>query len=169
MFFRKYFAFVETTFPWVFCCFLTWFLDRLFVELGHRNTDSPTCTHNDLQYVQWHQYVTIVAVLAQIIHVIRIRKLQFYRELSLMGVGLNKPCIHHIYFIQVILCVSWATIITCLIDVSPWLCLPTILNNRASITSIASICIYTCIIIERKIWGWTLERTLTLDPDTIDI
>lgn len=31
-----------------------------------------------------------------------------------------------------------------------------------------SICICTCII-EIKLWGWTLEKTIELNPDTIDI
>ena len=169
MFFRKYFAFVETTFPWIFCCFLTWWVDRLLVEFGHRATDSPTCTHNNLQYVRWHQFVTMCAVKAQTVHSVLIRKKQFLRELSLMGVIEYRPCLYHLYIVQGSLCVAWAAVIACMVDVSPWLCLPTVVHYRASIATAAVATIFLLLLAERKLWTWTLDRAVRMDPDSIDI
>lgn len=169
MYFRKYLAFVETTCPWIFCCFLTWWLDRLFVEFGHRTTDTPTCTHSDLQYVYWHQAMTGCAVLAQIVHSAKQRHTQFRRELSIVASVTDEPCLFHIGLVQVVLCVSWAAIIACLVDVSPWLCIPSILEYRASI-SLGCIClVLACLIIERKLWGCTLEKAAKIDSTSFEI
>jgi hypothetical protein len=169
MFFRKYLAFVETTFPWVFCCCITWWLDRLFVEFGHRASDSPTCHHSDIQYMRLHQYVTVAAVCAQTGHSIYKRKQQFKRELTLVGVITYKPCLWHLYIVQSILCIAWTTILVCLVDVSPWLCIETILGNRASISTAAFGIVLLGLVLERTIWQKTLDRAVELDPDTIDI
>lgn len=169
MFFRKYFAFVEATFPWFFCCVLTWWLDRLLVEFGHRNTDSPTCTHNNLQYVRWHQFVTLCAVKAQMAYVILIRKKQFMRELTLVGVVAYEPCLFHIYALQGVLCVSWATLIACLIDISPWLCITNIVEHRATIATIAIGTVIATLIVEHKLWAYTLQRAIDKDPNSIEI
>lgn len=169
MFFRKYLAFIETTFPWVFCCCLTWWLDRLFVEFGHRATDSPTCHHSDIQYMRLHQYVTVVAVCAQISHSVYNRKSQFKRELSLVGVVAYQPCLLHLYVVQSILCVAWTTLLACLVDVSPWLCIGTVLENRASLSGIAFGVVLLGLVTERMLWQKTLDRAVELDPDTIDI
>lgn len=169
MFHRKYFAIVETTCPWVACCFFTWWADRLFVEFGHRTTDSPTCTHNDLQYVHWHQVVTAIAVSAQIIHSSTIRKKQFQRELVLVGVTAHKPCLYPLYFVQCILCVSWTAIIACLVDVSPWLCLPMVVAYRASIALAAVICVVASLVIEKTVWTSTLHRAVKHEPGVIEI
>lgn len=169
MFFRKYLAFVETTFPWVFCCCLTWWFDRLLVEFGHRASDSPTCHHSDIQYMRLHQYVTIVAVCAQICHTVYKRKHQFKRELILVGVAIYEPCLWHLYFVQSILCIAWTTILVCLVDVSPWLCVVNILETRASISAGAFGVVLFGLILERTLWQKTLDRAVELDPDTIDI
>lgn len=169
MFFRKYLAFVETTFPWVFCCCLTWWLDRLFVEFGHRLSDSPTCHHSDIQYMRLHQYVTIAAVLAQIIHTVLKRKVQFHRELTLIGVHSYKPCIYHLYIVQSILCIAWASVLVCLVDVSPWLCMTLVLNYRASIAVAAFCVVLMALLVERILWQKALDRALQMEPDTIDI
>lgn len=169
MFFRKYFAFVETTFPWIFCCFLTWWMDRLFVEFGHRATDTPTCTHSNLQYVRWHQFVTMCAVKAQTVHSVLIRKKQFLRELSLVGVVQYRPCLYPLYAIQGGLCTAWAAVIACMIDVSPWLCLPIVVQYRASIATISVVLVILLLIAERKLWTWSLDRAVRMDPETMDI
>jgi hypothetical protein len=169
MFYRKYFAFVETTCPWLACCFFTWWSDRLFVEFGHRTTDSAVCTHNDLQYVHWHQAITTVAVSAQIIHSSTMRKKQFQRELALVGVSSHKPCLWHLYFVQCILCVAWASFIVCLIDVSPWLCIPAVLEYRASISLAAVGCVIAGLALEKHIWTSTLHRAVKREPNSIEI
>jgi len=169
MFLRKYLAFVETTFPWIFCCFLSWWVDRLFVEFGHRATDTPICTHSDLQYVFWHQIVTTVAVVAQVVYSVTTRRKQFKRELSIVGVFAYEPCLFHIYLVQTGLCVAWSVVIACLIDVSPWLCIEHVLKNRATIAAMALVSIFGGLVLERRLWTWTLNRALAMDPDTIDI
>lgn len=169
MFIRKYFACIESIFPWVFICTLTWWLDRLFVELGHRATDSAICKHNDLQYVHWHQGCTFAAVLAQTIHGIRKKRTQFYREMALLGVHLYEPCLIHIYTLQTLLCMSWCFILLCIVDVSPWLCDETILQYRATLTLLAFIVIVCSLATEHAVWNWTLQRAVRLQPDTIDV
>jgi len=169
MFLRKYLAGVETTFPWMFCCCVTWWLDRLFVEFGHRASDSPTCHHSDIQYMRLHQCVTVVAVCAQIGHSIHHRKRQFKRELALVGVTAYEPCLWHLYMVQSILCVAWATILACLVDVSPWLCVVAILQYRASISVAAFIAVLLGLVLERTMWQNTLDKAVALDPGTIDI
>lgn len=167
MFFRKYLAFVQTTFPWVFCCVLTWWADRLFVEIGHRPTDSPTCSHSDLVYVHWHQAMTLAAVLAQCIHSTLARRRQFKRELTLIGVGQDQPCMIHLYALQIALCTAWATIVVCLIDVSPWLCIPYILDHRAIIALSAFKLVITCLGVERYIWERSLRRAIRMNSQSV--
>ena len=169
MFFRKYLAFVEAVFPWMFCCIFGWFLDRLFVEFGHRATDSPICIHSDLQYVHWHQAVTAIACSIQIIYSIRIRSQQFKRELTLVGVVNYEPCLLRLYVIQTILCISWASIIGCLIDVSPWLCISFVNEYRAMISVSALIMIAAALVVERKIWSHTLNIAIQHDSKSIMI
>lgn len=169
MLFRKYLAFVPSTSPWVWCCLLTWWADRLFVEFGHRATDASLCTHNALQYVTVHQYLTIAAVTAQIIYSVRERLIQFRREAAIMmGTG-NVPCTLHIYIIQTIVCIAWTTIVVCLIDVSPWLCMETVVNNRASISFAAVILICIALPVEAWIWDKTLQDALKYYSGPIDI
>ena len=129
MFFRKYLAFYNSTFPWVWCIIGAWWLDRLFVELGHRYKNSEVCTHNDLQYVHIHQYLTTAAIIAQSISQINSRKEQFNREVILTGS--TKTCLIHIYLLQIVFIVGWTSILSVLLDVSPWLCKHPILENRA--------------------------------------
>lgn len=169
MYFRKYLAFVETTCPWIFCCFLAWWSDRLFVEFGHRTTDSPTCTHSDLQYVHWHQAMTGCAVFAQIIHSARQRHAQFRRELSLVASVTDEPCLLHLLVVQIVLCVSWAGIIACLVDVSPWLCVPSILQYRASISLGCLGLVFSSLVMERKLWGRTLDNVARIDATSFEI
>jgi len=163
MLFRKYLAFVPSTFPWIWCCLLTWWADRLFVEFGHRTTDAPICAHSDIQYVYIHQSLTIVALLAQIIYSGRERTTQFRREAQIIGAG-NTPCTFHIYLIQSIVCLAWTTIVVCLVDVSPWLCIESVVQNRASI-SLLSLCLLCVTLpIEAWIWDHTLQSALRIAP-----
>lgn len=168
MLFRKYLALYSSTYPWIWCCIVTWILDRFFVEFGHRNYDAPMCTHNDLQYVAIHQYITLIAVLAQIIHSTKERTIQFERECKLMGIT-NKPCKWHIYTTQTIICVAWATIIVCIVDVSPWLCIQTFVRYRASITILALTILCITLSTESWLWDKTIENLLPYQPDIIDI
>ena len=168
MLFRKYLAFIESTFPWIWVCLLTWWIDRLFVELGHRSSDTVICTHSDIQYVKLHQYLTIVACVAQIMHSINRRKTQFKREARIMGIE-DMPCQWFIYFGSIIVCSGWTCVIVCLIDVSPWLCIDTIVQNRASITLLSLLAIAVAVPIEAKIWDKTLQDTLQYQSGPIDI
>ena len=169
MFFRKYFACVESLFPCVFCCAATWWLDRLFVELGHRASDTPICNHNDLQYVHWHQGFTALAVFAQSLYVVRRRRTQIHRECILLGVSGGPACLWHLYFVQAALCAAWSAILLCLMDVSPWLCVAAVLDNRATITLLSGLAVVACLVLERFLWDWTLQRALRAGCATVDI
>jgi len=156
MFFRKYLAFYDSTFPWVWCIIISWWFDRLFAELGHRYIGRHVCTHNDLQYVHIHQYITAVAIIIQSIAIMKSRKIQFNREVILSGS--TKTCLIHIYFLQLILVVAWTSVLSVLLDVSPWLCNPSILLYRACISSFACITILIAVCIEKILWDWSLRR-----------
>lgn len=164
MFFRKYLAFYDSTFPWVWCIIGSWWLDRLFVELGHRYINSEVCTHNDLQYVHIHQYLTIGAITIQSISKINSRKKQFNREVILTGS--TKTCLAHIYFLQIVFIIGWTSILSVLLDVSPWLCSHVVLKNRACIATASFTILCITSVIETKLWDWSLQRGI-LDLDSI--
>ena len=168
MLFRKYLAFVESTFPWIWVCILTWWTDRLFVELGHRSSDTMICTHSDIQYVNMHQYLTIIACTAQIIYSIRERTKQFKREAQIMGIE-DIPCQWAIYICCTVICVAWTITVVCLIDVSPWLCIDTIVQYRASIALLSILCVMCAIPIEAKIWNTQLQNALADQSGPMDI
>lgn len=159
MFFRKYLAFYDSTFPWVWCIICSWWLDRLFVELGHRYKDSEVCTHNDLQYVHIHQYLTAAAIIVQSISQINSRKKQFNREVIL--IGSSRTCLVHIYLLQVVFIVGWTSILSVLLDVSPWLCKHTILEYRACIATASFVMLCGTSFIEKISWDWSLQRGIT--------
>jgi len=161
MFLRKYFAFFESIQPWTICCLFTWWIDRLFVEFGHRTTSSPICIDTELQYVRLHQYITVIACLLQICSTVFKRRRQFKRELVLVD-SVNMPCILHIYILNAIICIAWTTILACIIDVSPWLCIAAITNYRASITLVSVTIVGLSIVLERVIWDKTLSQSLEL-------
>ena len=168
MLFRKYLAFIESTNPWIGACILTWWTDRLFVELGHRSSDTVLCTHSDIQYVHMHQYLTIFACTAQIIYSIRERTAQFQREAQIMGI-VDIPCQWPIYICCTVICVAWTITIVCLIDVSPWLCIGTFVQYRASIALMATLITMCTIPIEAKIWDTQLQQALLHETGPIDI
>lgn len=156
MFFRKYLTLYDSTFPWVWCIILSWWVDRLFVELGHRYVQTTICTHNDLQYVHIHQYLTIIAILIQSFRAINKRRQQFKREVILTGSRLS--CLIHIYVYQLILTIAWTMILSVSLDVSPWLCSTTILEYRACFTVIACLVIIMTLFLEKIGWDWSLQR-----------
>lgn len=152
---QRYFAFRSSTFPLVFCCITTWFLDRLFVEFGHRSEYSLVCIHNDLQYVTYHQWVTGIAALCQAILASRRRRACIKREAILLG-RTDERCLWHLYICQCILAILWTSILACALDFSPWLCVPTVLKNRATIITCALSLLVSVQYIER----WLYNRTL---------
>ena len=86
----------------------------------------------------------------------------------MMGTG-NVPCTLHIYIIQTIVCIAWTTIVVCLVDVSPWLCIETVVNNRASISFVAIVAIFIALPVEAWIWDKTLQDALKCHSGPIDI
>ena len=164
MLIRRNFAFVASTYPWVWGSFTTWWVDRLFVELGHRATAAPLCNHSNIQYQAFHCYVTIAAICCQTLYSINIRDTQFRREKILLGIT-TSTCIIHIYLLQACICTMWAIIIACLADVSPWLCNDVILGKRASIALTAAIAIVILVMTEHTLYTRSLERELSSVTD----
>ena len=159
MFFRKYLALYDSTFPWVWCIIISWWFDRLLVELGHRYIHSEICTHNDLQYVYIHQHITSAAIIIQALSIIRSRKKQFNREVILLGS--TKTCLVHIYVLQIFFITGWTSILSVLLDVSPWLCKQTILDNRACIATASFIILCLASLTEKISWDWSLQRGMS--------
>lgn len=168
MLFRKYLAFIPSTTPCIWICIITWFLDRLLVEFGHRSSHETFCTHSDLQYVTMHQWLTGLATSCQIIWSIQSRKLQFKREASLMGIQTH-ICAFHIYIIQPIICTCWSIVVVCIFDVSPWLCIDWILDNRASLTLLSISIILGCLPLEAYLWDKKLQIALRDESGPIEI
>jgi len=168
MLFRKYLAFIDSTFPWVWVCLITWWIDRLFVEMGHRTIDNLLCTHSDLQYVKIHLCLIIGACLVQTVHSSRKRKEQFTREARIMGIN-TVPCLWHIYISCFCACLSWTIIIVCIVDVSPLLCIDLILQYRASLTLIAISVLGCQLPCEAHIWDRALQKSLKEENCPIDI
>lgn len=153
----RHFGFHSSTFPLVFCCIVTWFLDRLFVEFGHRATSSPICIHNDLQYVSFHQGLTALAVLGQTVYASRRRRDGLSREIILIGSTNKAGCLCHLYMCQAILALGWTSILSCALDFSPWLCVPAVLNNRAMLITAAFCAILIVYHLERCLYEQTLR------------
>ena len=157
---RKYCALFSSTCPWLLLCIICWWLDRLFMELGHRRTDSTFCYHNNLQYVNMHCIVTILAVIGQSIHSSYQRREHFRRETVLLG---TKPaCIFHLYLLQFVICCMWTVIFACIVDVSPWLCFDTIVLKRASITAFAMGMLCFSVYLEQFLYNRALVSNVRL-------
>tara|TARA_B100001059_G_scaffold141428_1_gene141477 strand:+ start:783 stop:1292 length:510 start_codon:yes stop_codon:yes gene_type:complete len=154
---NRHFRFQSSTFPLVFCCLVTWFLDRLFVEFGHRATSSPICIHNDLQYVLFHRWLTALAVVGQTVYACRRRRDGLTRELVLIGSSAKAGCLCHLYMCQATLALGWTTILACALDFSPWLCVSAVLDNRASLITIAFCVILFVYHLERCLYDRTLQ------------
>ena len=168
MYRRRHLAFFSATAPWVWCCCAAWWVDRLLVELGHRTTDSPICIHSDLQYVRYHQAVTIIATKLQTVWFCRETRQQFRRERILLGQGHGSlPCMVHIYLCHAITCVCWTGVLACVFDVSPWLCMQAVLSRRASLMALFGIGAVTSVVLERTLYAILLSRHI--HADTIEI
>jgi len=163
MYYRKNLSIYESTFPFVWVCLVTWWLDRLFVELGHRAVDASLCLHNDLQYVQFHQYVCLTLVLFQMVKAVIARRREHVREAKLVNSSVFKCAIVSIFVAQTVLVVSWCIILSVLLDVSPWLCVPTLLTKRAVIALGALLCILATLPMEAMLWDYFLQRGLLND------
>lgn len=158
---RKYCAFVSSTFPWVWGCCLAWWVDRLLVEMGHRTTSAPLCNHSQLQYVSMHCYATVVAVVGQSVYSFVGRRKQFHRETILLGI--RQPCIVHLCLFQVGICTMWSIVVACLVDVSPWLCYDFVLEHRATIALLAIQMVFVMVVVEQKLYEWTLKRAVMIE------
>ena len=170
MYIRKNLAFVSSTYPWVWGSFVTWWMDRLFVEFGHRVTSAPLCNHSNIQYVTLHCYITILAIACQTIYSIQTRSKQFKREEILLGLDETPTCrisTISIYLLQLLICFHWAIVVACLADVSPWLCNNYILTNRASIAVSAVGIIAVLVHAEQKLYTYALK--VSLQNTTIEI
>lgn len=160
MYYKKNLSIYDSTFPFVWVCVITWWLDRLFVELGHRSTDSSVCIHNNLQYIHYHQYTTFLLLGMQVTKAITKRRREFLRESKLTNSVATCHATFIIGIIQTILVLSWASIIFMLIDVSPWLCMGYILENRAVFSLSALACILLLLPLETFFWDWSIQRGL---------
>lgn len=154
---QRQFGFHSSTFPLVFCCIATWFFDRLFVEFGHRATSSAVCVHNDLQYVVFHQWLTGLATIGQTLYACHRRRACVRREVLLLGSTTQPMCLCHLYACQAVLASAWTTVLACALDFSPWLCVPAVLNNRASMIVAALCCIVFVYHLERCLYDRTLQ------------
>jgi len=165
MYIRKNLAFVSSTYPWVWGSFITWWMDRLFVEFGHRVTSSPLCNHSNIQYVTLHCYITVLAIGCQTIYSIHTRAKQFKREEILLGLREEETpscriLCFIIYLLQLLICFHWAIVVACLADVSPWLCNDFILEHRASIAVGAFGAIAVLVYSEQCLYTYVLKRVL---------
>jgi len=160
MYYKKNFSIYDSTFPFVWVCVLTWWVDRLFVELGHRSTDSLVCIHNNLQYIHYHQYITTFLLTMQVSKAVSKRRRQFLRESKLATAITGVANTVVIAILQMILVFAWTCIVSVLLDVSPWLCIPYFLENRAIISLVAFVCILTLLPLESIFWDWSIQKGL---------
>lgn len=160
MYYKKNLSIYDSTFPFVWVCILTWWLDRLFVELGHRSSDSAVCLHNDLQYVRFHQYTCATLVLLQVLKAVIVRRREHVREAQLVNSTTHAGAVVFITVCQSVLVLAWCTIFSVLLDVSPWLCVPTLLEYRAMIVLLSFVAILMALPIEAILWDCFLQRGL---------
>ena len=155
MYYQKYLSIYNSTCPCIWVCVISWWIDRLFVEFGHRASDSSICHHNNLQYVVIHQITTYVFVFIQVCWTGVSKRKQFYREAALTNS--TTRCILPIYIIQIMLILGWTIIFSVIVDVSPWLCIDIVLGNRAIISFVAFVCILILLPLQTVIWDKLLE------------
>ena len=160
MYYKKNLSIYDSTFPFVWVCLLTWWLDRLFVELGHRSSDSAVCIHNDLQYVHVHQYLCATLVGLQIVRAVLRRRHEYHRESRLVDSVAHRCNSVCIGVFQSILVVSWCAIFSVLLDVSPWLCVPWLLECRAVIALTSLVDILATLPAEAFVWDYFLQQGL---------
>ena len=162
MYYKKNLSIYDSTFPFVWVCVLTWWIDRLFVELGHRSTDTLVCTHNNLQYIHYHQYVTSALVCMQIVKAIAKRRREFTRESNLATSVTNRCALIIIALLQSVLVLAWCSIVLSLLDVSPWLCVGYVLENRALLSFGSLLCILCVLPVETILWDWFIVKGLPM-------
>lgn len=162
MYYKKNLSIFDSTFPFVWICVITWWVDRLFVELGHRSTDTLICIHSNLQYIHYHQYTTSVLVVMQIMKTIAKRRREFVRESLLTNSVTSIYAIFTISILQSILVLAWCSIVLTLLDVSPWLCVDYVLENRALYSFSSLLCIMIALPVETVLWDWFLQRGLPM-------
>jgi len=160
MYYKKNLSIYDSTFPCVWVSVLTWWLDRLLVELGHRSSDSAVCAHNDLQYVRLHQSVGATLAAFQMIKAVARRRREYVREAQLVQSTVHRCTSAWIVVTQSLLVTAWAVIFSVLLDVSPWLCLPWVLQNRAVVAAVSFVCILLTLPLEAMVWDCCLQRGL---------
>lgn len=162
MYYKKNLSVYDSTFPFVWICVITWWVDRLLVELGHRSTDSLVCIHNNLQYIHYHQYTTSALVFIQMVKAIAKRRREFIRESKLANSFTSIYAIVTIGMLQTVLVLAWCSIVLTLLDVSPWLCVDDVLENRALYSFVSLFCIVIVLPVETILWDWFLQRGLPM-------
>jgi hypothetical protein len=103
--------------------------------------------------------MTIVAVLCQSVWSVVVRKKQFVRESTILGIE-QTPCAIHLYLLEIIICTAWTVVVACLIDVSPWLCYDCFLENRAVIAAGAMATAIAMVHLEQWLYTWTLQKAV---------
>lgn len=164
MFYRKYLAFFDAIHPWMTCCCITWWLDRLFVEFGHRTSESEICFHSDLQYVRLHLAFTFVAVVLQTISTTKQRLKQIRREWTLLGVEKGRCYIIYISIAQFFLCICWTGVLISIVDFSPWLCIASLAHRRATVALCSSVSVFVVFSLDAILYDWLLKRQLPSSP-----
>ena len=158
MYYKKNLSIYDSTFPFVWVCIITWWVDRLFVELGHRSTDSLVCIHSNLQYIHYHQYTTTMLLVLQVVKAVIKRRREFVRESALVNSKASASCV--LAILQMILVVAWTAIVSVLLDVSPWLCVDYFLEHRAVSSLVAFGAILIVLPVESIFWDWSIQRGL---------
>ncbi len=162
MYYKKNLSIYDSTFPLVWICVITWWVDRLLVELGHRSTDTLVCIHNNLQYIHYHQYTTSALVCMQIGKTIAKRRQEFVRESKLAHSVTSRCALFCISILQTVLVLAWSSIFMSLLDVSPWLCVDNVLENRALLSFGSLLCILCVLPVEAILWDWFIEKGLPM-------
>lgn len=160
MYYKKNLSLYDSTFPFVWVCLFTWWVDRLLVELGHRSSLTDICLHNDLQYVNLHQYIFASLVLIQIVVSTAKRYREYDRESQLVQSTPYNCNIVWIFCVQCVLVSAWSVIFSVLLDVSPWLCVKPVVEYRALIACFSLACIVVTLPIETLAWDKSLQYGL---------
>ena len=164
--FYKYLYLSTTPFLWVLI--MSWWLDRFFVELGHRSSATEFCSHNKLQYVQIHQWMSMLLCIAQTVYFCHARMRSIRRELRILKAEIRLCTLIPFY---IICCCMTTVILGCILDVSPWLCVSTIVEMRAIYTATACVLWVASFITERSFYHYLIERAVVYEhvQDEVDI
>ena len=57
----------------------------------------------------------------------------------------------------------WSIVVACLVDVSPWLCYDFVLEHRATIALLAIQMVFVMVVVEQKLYEWTLKRAVMIE------